>query len=87
MQKCIRTVQYQAGPGAAMPLPWSRSALILLGYRAKGGACEFVRMAVLGPGWTGGGMLYTIKAVSTIWRGKPRMQAAVAGRGVLEVHS
>src|ERR1035437_8760560 len=79
--------RYQYGPGTAMPFPWSRSPLILLGYRAKGGACEFVPMAVLGPGWTGGGMLYTIEAVSTIWCCKPRMQAAVAGRGVLEVHS
>src|ERR1035437_1834197 len=83
MQKCIRASQYQGGHGASQAAALAPYPLVLLGYRRKRAAFEFVRMAVLEPAWTGCGMLYTKEAASSIWRCPREMQAAVAGLGCL----
>ena len=87
MQKCIRLPQSRGAHGAAKVLPTALYPLVLLGYRRKREAFEFVQMAVLEPACSGPGMLYTIRSVSSIWRCQRELQAALPVEDVLEVHS
>jgi hypothetical protein len=49
MQKCIRLPRSRGGRGAVRLLPPALYPLVLLGYRRKRAAFEFIKMAVLEP--------------------------------------